>query len=196
MGAGFSTWLCPTELDRARLLDNSARIRRARTISAAAIAATLVSFVPEYGLWVMALFGIVAANLLTLDWRCGRSARPQLHIAASIVLIQAILAVAAAGSGGPDSLMLPWIVLPTAFSAARFRGAVVVADVAVGIALMLGVTVGVDAAELARHPEGVLVTAVLMISITAIVYVLSAAEVEQRGEAVLDHLTGLLNRTS
>jgi diguanylate cyclase (GGDEF)-like protein len=35
-----------------------------------------------------------------------------------------------------------------------------------------------------------------MISITAIVFVLSAAEVEQRGEAVLDHLTGLLNRTS
>jgi diguanylate cyclase (GGDEF)-like protein len=28
------------------------------------------------------------------------------------------------------------------------------------------------------------------------VFVLSAAEVEQRGEAVLDHLTGLLNRTS
>jgi len=196
MRGGFSTWLCPTELDRARLLDNSARIRRARTISAAAIGGTLVSFAPRYGLWVVALFAIVAANLVTLDWRCARSPRPQLHIAASIVLIQAILAGAAAGSGGPDSLMLPWIVLPTAFSAARFRGAVVVADVAVGIALMLGVTLGVDAGELWRQPEGVLVTAVLMISITAIVYVLSAAEVEQRGEAVLDHLTGLLNRTS
>ena len=83
--------------------------------------------------------------------------------------------------------MLPWLVLPTAFAAARFRGAVVVADVALGIALLAAAT-SVDAAETAREPEGVLVAAVLMISITAIVFVLSAAEVEQRGEAVLDSL--------
>jgi|SRR4051812_7305323 diguanylate cyclase (GGDEF)-like protein len=196
MGAGFSTWLCPTELDRARLLDNSVRIRRARTISAAAIAGTLVLFTPQYGLWTVALFAVVAVNLGTLDRRCARSMRPQLHIASSIVLIQAILAISAARSGGPDSLMLPWIVMPTAFSAARFRGAVVVADVALGIALMFAATFGVSPHELVHHPEGVLVTSVLMISVTAIVFVLSAAEVEQRGEAVLDHLTGLLNRTS
>ena len=111
------------------------------------------------------------------------------------MLVQAVLAIAAGRSGGPESQMLPWIVLPTAFSAARFRGQVVVADVALGIAL-LGATLGVSAGDVAHHPEGVLVTVVLMISITAIVFVLSAAEVEQRGEAVLDHLTGLLNRTS
>jgi diguanylate cyclase (GGDEF)-like protein len=196
MGRRIATWLCPTELDRARLLDNSARIRRARTISTVAIAATLCSFVPRYGWWTLMLFGISALNLSTVDWRCARSARPQLHIAGSIVLIQALLAICAALTGGPESLSLPWIVIPTAFSAARFRGTVVVADVALGIALMLASTLGVSASQLAHHPEGVLVTSVLMISVTAIVYVLSAAEVEQRGEAVLDHLTGLLNRTS
>jgi diguanylate cyclase (GGDEF)-like protein len=196
MRRGFSTWLCPTELDRARLLDNSVRIRRARTISMIAIAATLASFAPRYGAWTLGLLAVVAIKLALQELRCARSAQPQLHIASSIVLIQAVLAIAAVGSGGPDSQMLPWIVLPTAFAAARFRGAVVVADVALGIALLVGATLGVDAAETARNPEGVLVAAVLMISITAIVFVLSAAEVEQRGEAVLDHLTGLLNRTS
>jgi diguanylate cyclase (GGDEF)-like protein len=196
MGRRFSTWLCPTELDRARLLDNSARIRRARTISAVAIGGTLISFAPTYGLWTVVFFAIAAANLGTLERRIARSPRPQLHIASSIVLLQAILAGSAALGGGPDSVSLPWIVLPTAFSAARFRGAVVIADVVVGIVLMLGATLGVDASEVLRNPGGLLVTAVLMISITAIVFVLSAAEVEQRGEAVLDHLTGLLNRTS
>jgi len=196
MGRGFSIWLCPTELDRARLLDNSARIRRARTITAAAVGLTLASFLPRYGWWTLMLFAIVALNLGTLDRRIARTTRPQLHIAASIVLIQAILAITAAATGGPQSLELPWIVMPTAFSAARFRGTVVVADVALGIAMMLGATIGMDAAAFAHHPEGVLVSSVLMISVSAIVYVLSAAEVEQRGEAVLDHLTGLLNRTS
>jgi diguanylate cyclase (GGDEF)-like protein len=196
MGRRLSTWLCPTELDRARLLDNSVRIRRARTISSIAVGVTLISFVPTYGWWLVLLFAISAANTSTLDLRCARSCRPQLHIAASIVLVQGILAAAAAGTGGPDSLALPWIVMPTAFSAARFRGKVVVADVALGIVLMLAATLGANPSEFAHHPEGVLVTSVLMTSVTAVVYVLSAAEVEQRGEAVLDHLTGLLNRTS
>jgi diguanylate cyclase (GGDEF)-like protein len=196
MGRGFSTWLCPTELDRARLLDNSVRIRRARTISSLAVGLTLISFVPTYGWWIMVLFAISAINTTTLDARCARSRRPQLHIAASIVLIQSILAAAVALTGGPESLALPWIVMPTAFSAARFRAHVVIADVALGIGLMLAATLGTDAADLVHHPAAVLVTSVLMISVTAVVYVLSAAEVEQRGEAVLDHLTGLLNRTS
>jgi diguanylate cyclase (GGDEF)-like protein len=196
MRTGFSTWLCPTDLDRARLLDNSVRIRRARTISAVAVAGTLASFAPQYGLWTVLLFAVSAIVMGTLDWRCARSPRPQLHIAATIVLIQALLAVSAAATGGPESIALPWIVLPTAFSAARFRGTVVIAAVALGIVMMLGATLGTDAAAFAHDPGPVLVTSVLMISITAIVYVLSAAEVEQRGEAVLDHLTGLLNRTS
>jgi diguanylate cyclase (GGDEF)-like protein len=193
---GFSTWLCPTDLDRARLVDNTARIRRARTISAVAVAGTLASFAPKYGLWTVLLLAICVINMATLDWRCARSPRPQLHIAASIVLIQAVLAGSAAATGGPESLALPWIVMPTAFSAARFRGTVVIGAVALGIAMMLGATLGTDAAAFAHDPGPVLVTSVLMISITAIVFVLSAAEVEQRGEAVLDHLTGLLNRTS
>jgi diguanylate cyclase (GGDEF)-like protein len=196
MGDAFSTWLCPTELDRARLLDNSARIRRARTISAAAIAATLIWFARDQGWWTVLYLGIAALNLGTLDWRCARSTRPQLHIAGSIVLLQAILASSTALTGGPASLVLSWIVIPTAFSAARFRGAVVAADVALGIALMLSATLGTDLHAFLNDPEPLLVAAVLMISVTAIVHVLSAAEVEQRGEAVLDHLTGLLNRTS
>src|SRR3954452_12996049 len=192
----LSTWLCPSELDRARLLDNSVRIRRARTITAVAIAGTLGAFAPAYGWWADLFFAVCAANMGTLDRRIARSARPQLHIASSIVLIQGILAASVALSGGPESLALPWIVLPTAFSRARFRGAVVGADVVLGIALMLAATLGTDPSQFVHHPPPVLVTSVLIISITAIVYVLSAAEVEQRGEAVLDHLTGLLNRTS
>jgi diguanylate cyclase (GGDEF)-like protein len=196
MGTGLSTWLCPTEVDRARLLDNSVRIRRARTISSLAVGLTLISFVPTYGWWIMVLFAISTLNTSTLDARCARSPRPQLHIAATIVLIQGILAAAVAVTGGPESLALPWIVMPTAFSAARFRAHVVIAAVALGIALMLAATLGTDAGALVEDPAPVLVTSVLMISVTAVVYVLSAAEVEQRGEAVLDHLTGLLNRTS
>jgi diguanylate cyclase (GGDEF)-like protein len=196
MGRDFSAWLCPTALDRARLLDNSARLRHARLVSAVAIALTLIYFLPTYGWWTVALFAVAALNMGTVDWRVARSTRPQLHIAASVVLIQVLVAASVALSNGPASFALPWIVLPAAFAAARFRAAVVVADVALGIVLLLAATLGTNADGFVQHPAPLLVTSVLIISITAIAYVLSAAEVEQRGEAVLDHLTGLLNRTS
>src|SRR3954469_15206882 len=92
MATRLRTWLCPTELDRARLLDNSVRIRRARTITTVAIGITLAAFAPIYGWWTVLFFLISAANMGTLDRRIARSAAPQLHIAASIVLIQGILA--------------------------------------------------------------------------------------------------------
>jgi diguanylate cyclase (GGDEF)-like protein len=196
MARVLSTWLCPSELDRARLLDNSARIRRARGITAAAVALTLLSFAPTYGWWTVGFFVFAIANMGTLDGRIARSPNPQLHVAASLLQIQVILAAAVALTGGPESITLPWLVLPTAFTAARFRGVVVSAYVGIAIALLLAATIGTDPSAFAAEPGPVLIALVLLVSITTVVYVLSAAEVEQRGEAVLDHLTGLLNRTS
>jgi diguanylate cyclase (GGDEF)-like protein len=196
MARRLSVWLCPTALDRARMLDNSARLRRARGITLVAVAAALVSFAPTYGWWTLALFAVSGLNMGTVDWRIARSAYPQLHIAGSIVLMQTLLVGTVALSGGPDSIALPWLVLPTVFAAARFRGAVVTTSVVVGILLLLAATLGTDAAGFLHRPGPALVAAVLLVSITSAVYVLSAAEVEQRGDAVLDHLTGLLNRTS
>jgi diguanylate cyclase (GGDEF)-like protein len=196
MSRRLSAWLCPTALDRARMLDNSDRLRHARMITLAAVAATLLSFAPTYGWWTLALFAVGAINMATIDWRIARSPNPQLHIASGIVLMQVILAGTVALGGGPESLALPWLVLPTVFAAARFRGVVVAADIIIGMLLMLAATLGTDAAGFVDHPGPVIVSAALLTSITAAVYVLSAAEVEQRGDAVLDHLTGLLNRTS
>jgi diguanylate cyclase (GGDEF)-like protein len=196
MARRLSAWLCPTALHRARMLDNSARIQRARAITVVAVAVTLLSFAPTYGWWTLVLFGLAGLNMGTLDRRIARSAHPQLHVAASLVIIQGVLAAAVALSGGPDSIVLPWLVMPTAFSAARFRGAVVVADVVIGVIMMLAATLGTDASGFLHRPGPVLIATVLLISVTAAVYVLSAAEVEHRGDAVLDHLTGLLNRSS
>jgi diguanylate cyclase (GGDEF)-like protein len=196
MSRRLSAWLCPTALHRARMLDNSERLRRARGITLVAVAAALVSFAPTYGWWTLALFAVSGLNMGTVDWRIARSAYPQLHIAASIVLMQALLLGTVALSGGPDSIALPWLVLPTVFAAARFRGAVVATGVVIGMLMLLAATLGTDADGFIQRPGPVLISAVLLVSVTAAVYVLSAAEVEQRGDAVLDHLTGVLNRTS
>ena len=196
MARRLAHWLCPTELDRARMLDNSPRMHRARMITAGAVGLALLYFTPEYGWWTVVLFALALANLLTLDRRIAASSLPELQVAASIVLMEALLAGAVALSGGAASLALPWLVFPAAFSAARFRGPVVLAFVGVAMAMMLAAVAGADPAGFLDDPAPTLISAVLLIGVTACVYVLSAAEAEQRAGAGLDHLTGLLNRTS
>src|SRR2546421_11922041 len=44
-----ATWLCPTALDRARLLENSRRVSRARSITSAAIGLCLIYAAPAFG---------------------------------------------------------------------------------------------------------------------------------------------------
>src|SRR3954463_4181886 len=89
-------WLCPTELDRAKMSDSSSRMHRARVITAGAVGAALIYFAPEYGWWTLVLFGVALANLLTLDRRIAASAYPELHVAFSLVLMEAILTAAVA----------------------------------------------------------------------------------------------------
>jgi len=192
----LAQWLCPTELDRARMLDSSPRMQRARLITAGAVGVTLIYFAPEYGWWTLVLFGVALANLLTLDRRIAASAMPELHVASSLVLMEAILAAAVALSGGPESLALPWLVFPAAFSAARFRGSVTLVFVGLAVAMMLTATAGVDLDAFLARPAPVLIAAVLLVGVSACVHTLNAAEAEQREGAGLDHLTGLLNRTS
>ena len=191
-----ATWLCPEPVDRQRVLDNMGRVRRARMIAGAAIGFALVLYAPRYGWWTLLLFALAAVNNLTLDARCVRSPKPEYHVAFNVVCTQAILAAAIALSGGPKSLAMPWIVIPTAIAAARFRARVVMAGVGTGMILLLAATFGVDPHGALAHPDGLVVSITLLAAITACVFALSSAEIEHRGQSTLDPLTGLLNRAA
>lgn len=188
------TWLCPGEFDRARLLENSRRISRARSIASLAVALCLIYAAPTYGWWLVGLFAVSAINNQTLEWRMRRSARPEYHVACSIVLSQALIAVAAAFTGGPRSVILPLVAVPTAFAATRFRLRVSLVASGVAIAFVGVATLGMHPAETIAHPMGLMAAVALMIGISAAACALNGAELESRTNAVLDPLTGLLNR--
>ncbi|MFL5780098.1 MAG: diguanylate cyclase [Thermoleophilaceae bacterium] len=196
MYARTGAWLCRDELERSRVVDNGARVTRARTVAAASVGATLLLFAPMFGWWTLVLFALSVLNTQTVDHRIARSARPERHVAFSIIWSQLILAAAVALSGGPHSPAMPWLVVPTAFAATRFRRDVVLAAVASAVLMLLVATFAVAPAQTLAHPEALVVAVALLVSITAVVAALSGAEVEQRTESVLDPLTGLLNRAA
>ena len=188
------SWLCPTEIDRARILDNNERVRRARGITAGALGLALVVLAPWVGWWTLALFAAAAANFLTLDHRLGKSEHPERVAAVSLIYTEAVIAVGVAFSGAGSSPILPWMAVTLVLAAARFRREVVAAGTGLALLMMLVVTVGVDPAGTFDDPELLIATAALAIGVAGAVGAIQSAEIHHRGQSVLDPLTGLLNR--
>ncbi len=189
------SWLCPTELDRARVAEASPRVRRAREIAAGACGLVLIVSGPWLGWWTLGLFAIAVANLATLEWRLKRTDRPERVAAQSLCLITALFATGVALSGGPQSPALPWLVIPVGMAATRFRAPVIWAYAALTGLVTVAVTAGIDPAGTADEPTLVMVTLSLLVGLAAITSALTGAELTYRDAAVLDPLTGLLNRT-
>ena len=193
--ASVSTWLCPTEFDRARVLDNSTRVRRARIVGAAAIGVALIALLPWFGGWMLVLFAASAVNLLTLDRRMARSDHPELVVAFSLLFTEILLGGGVALSGAGQSPALPWMAVPVGLAAARFRRRVMFSGAAIGLALMALATVAVDPGS-ASPPTYLIAAVALMVSVVGIADALQSAELNYRTESVLDPLTGVLNRKS
>ncbi len=190
------SWLCPTELDRRRVLDSNARVRRVRLVGSGAVGAALLAAAPWIGWWTLALFALALVNFLVVDVRIRRSERPERVSASAIVVTMLLIGAGVVLSGGPHSVALPWMVLPAAMTAARFRPRVVVAGVALTVAIMLAATLGSDPHATLADPAPLVATLALLVGVVSIVWALQAAELHHRGEAMIDPLTGLFNRTA
>jgi diguanylate cyclase (GGDEF)-like protein len=194
--ASSGTWLCPTELDRARLLDMEARIARPRALMYAALAVGLASTIPWVGWWPMIPVTLQLIIYAALRPLIAKSARPEYMVAATVLSSQVLLGTGIALSGGPRSpgialMLLPLVTLPARFSA---RG--VWTGLAVAVVVLLGSTVAFDPAGFAVDPTYVTAGLCASVGLTVFAQFLMSSEMRQRSSAILDPLTGLLNRTS
>ncbi|HEY2936793.1 MAG TPA: diguanylate cyclase [Gaiellaceae bacterium] len=189
-----TSWLCPTPLDRARVLETNERIRRPRVLGLMLLVVASAAASPWLG-WVP-----VGATLATLvvgalaNRRVPRSRRPELLVLGLITIDAALLGVAAAASGGPTSPMLTLNAVVVTAAAAYFR--------ARGVAVVCGVAItAILAASLVPHPGRLLEHPALPILTIAMVGALAVhqrvgvlAELDHRRRSVVDPLTGALNR--
>ncbi len=188
------TWLCPTVFDRERLIDMETKMGPARTLMFGCLGLGLLSGIPWFGGWILLLmlWVVVFYRLLT-PW-IARSARPEYPIALSVVHAQVMLGVAVALTGGPRSPALPMLLLAVVLLPARFNGRGVIAGVGLTVVVILGATVGVDPSGYAHDPTYVNASLATLGGLASVSYVLMHSEREQRSDATVDPLTGLLNR--
>jgi len=188
------SWLCPTELDRSRVIDANDRVRTIRKVGSGAIGVALVISAPWLGWWTLILFALSALNFINVDLRMPRSRHPERVSVCAILITLALIAAGVALSGGPHSPALPWLVLPAGMVAARFRPRVVIAGLALTVLVILAVTLGLDPRATIDDPVPVFTTLALLTAVVSIVWAIETAELHNRDEAILDPLTGLANR--
>jgi diguanylate cyclase (GGDEF)-like protein len=188
------SWLCPTELDRSRVVDASERVRMIRAVGSGAVGVALIAVGPWIGWWTLVLFALSLLNFLNVERRIHTSAHPERVSAWAILITMLLIGVGIAISGGPRSPALPWMVLPAGMVAARFRPQVVIAALGLTVAIVLVTTVGVHPRWTIEDPAPLIATLALLAGVVSIVWALQAAELHHRDEAIIDPLTGLLNR--
>ena len=191
-----TSWLCPSELDRQRVVDANRRVRTIRLVGSGVVGLALLLAAPWVGWWTLVLFALAMLNFLNVERRIHKSAHPERVSAWAIVITMLLIGVGVGLSGGPRSVALPWMVLPAAMVAARFRPQVVLAGVALTIAFVLAATLGSDPRATLADPAPLVATLALLGGVVSIVWALQAAELHHRGEAMIDPLTGLFNRAA
>ncbi len=188
------SWLCPTPVERERLLEMEKKIGTSRAVMFVAVAIGLFLAIPWYGpLTLLPLAWVVVSYPLLRPW-VARSARPEFPLMAAVLNAQVTIGIAISVTGGPHSPALPFLMLAIVTVSARFSQRGVIVGASASVAVLLAATVGVAPSQYLADPALVNACVVTVIGLAAGLFALQRDAVRQRTHAVLDPLTGLLNR--
>src|SRR4029077_3841816 len=192
--ASSRSWLCRYDFDRERMLDMEQRVRPVRQRSLAILAVALVACGPWLGWWP-ALFLVPAAlRFGAADLLMPRIARPELLMFAAWIGSGLVIGGAVGLSGGPRTPTMAWLAIPVITLSSRFPMRGVIAGVAVNILILLAVAFGVDSRAVIDDPVLVIAPLALLLCVAVLSTPLMRSDIQHRSDAVIDQLTGMLNR--
>lgn len=178
------------------MLDMEERVRPVRRRAAAIMALAILAARPWLGWWPLVFVVCILSCFAAADRLMPRLARPELLMfgawAGSALTIA--LAVALSGDLGVSALSLMAIPVITLSSRFSMRGVVV--GVAISIVLSLTVAFGVDQHAVVANPVLLIIPVALILCAAVLTTPLMRSDIQHRGDALIDELTGMLNRTA
>src|SRR5215207_8715247 len=184
------------QLRRERLLDMETRIGVFRRRAFVVLALALLASGPWIGFW----FLIPLAAALVASTIADRLVRTRTHAhrwaAAGWCISGVMIAGSIALTGVAGSPAVMWMALPAVTLGARFELRGVVSGVAFLIALLVLSTMALDPQAVLARPDALIFAIALVIATAIFSGATQASDREHRREAVLDPLTGLLNRAA
>ncbi|MBJ7332522.1 MAG: GGDEF domain-containing protein [Solirubrobacteraceae bacterium] len=188
------------EATRLRHLDNEARLRPVLGVLALFGAAAMVAAVFVAPLWTV---GVAVGTTLAIGFvsaltqhRLRHSPHPEAWLAIEQIVGTLALCVVLAVTGGLESAATGLMALALALVGARFQGRRLIGMAVLNITMLLGACFIADPQSFIDDGPALYTWIATMIGVTALTTILSHSERNARADAVLDPLTGMLNRSA
>ncbi len=194
--AGERLELGDDHLRRERLLDMEQRIRPYRLATFGVLGLSLLISGPILGWWWLIPLAAALGAFYAGDKLRANSDRPERWAAVTWGVSPLMIAVSVALTGAAGSPAAAWFALPAVTLGARFENRGVVVGVAYTAALLLASTVGLDPSGASDDPLPIVFAFALTLAVALLGGALVQSDRDHRREAVLDPLTGLLNRSA
>jgi diguanylate cyclase (GGDEF)-like protein len=176
------------------MLDMEERVRPIRQRALAILAVALIACGPWLGWWPALFLVPAAACFAFADRMMPRVAKPELLMFGAWIGSGLVIGGAVALSGGPDQPTLSWLAIPVITLSSRFPMRGVVVGVIINGLILLAVAFGVDAHQVIHDPVYVIAPLALLACVAVLSTPLMRSDIQHRSDAVIDQLTGMLNR--
>jgi diguanylate cyclase (GGDEF)-like protein len=190
------SWLISDGMDRERMLDMDRLVAPVRRKSFAVMAVALLMCGPWLGWWTLAPLAVAGVLFTLADRAIERVSHPEYLLFAAWAGSQLIIATAVPLTGGPHSPAMGWFAIPIVTLSARFPTRGVILGLTVTVLMMVAVAFGADAHAVLAKPPLLIMPMALCIAVAILSTALMRSDVIHRSEAVIDPLTGMLNRNS
>ncbi len=189
-----ASWLIGDEMDRERMLDMDRLVAPVRQRSFIVIAAALLICGPWLGWWTIIPLALAGVVFKLADAALERVTHTEYLLLAAWTVSQVMIVTSVALTGGPTSPAMSWFAIPIVTLSARFPVRGVIAGVVVTVVMLLVVAFGVNAHAVLTHPPLLIMPLALTIAVAILSTALMHSDVRHRSEAIIDQLTGMLNR--
>ncbi len=170
------------------------RVRPVRRRAFVILAVAIAGAGPWVGWWPLLFLIPSLACFAAADHFLTRVARPELVMFAAWIGSELTIAGAISLEGGTHVVALSWLAIPVITLSSRFSMRGVVAGVAIALVLLLAVCFGVQTHTVLESPQIVIAPLALILCVAVLSTPLMRSDIEHRSDAVIDQLTGMLNR--
>ena len=171
------------------------RLKPYRLAAFGVLGLALVASGPTFGWWWIIPLAAALAAFSVGDRLRGNSPHPERWAAVSWGISPLMIAVSVALTGGHESPALPWMALPAVTLGARFGNRGITIGL-VWIVALMGAAAALDFSGFLDDPLLMVFSVALTLAVTLLGGALVQSDRDHRREAVIDPLTGLLNRSA
>ena len=182
--------------ERERMLDMDRRLRPVRQRTFLVLAGALALAAPWTGWWTLGPLALAWVLFRTTEGRINQTSHPEYWMFGAWAGAEIIIAASILLTGDSAVSMLALLAVPVVTLSARFSSRGIWIGVALAILLIVAVAMIADSRGVIGDPPLVIAPVAVVVAASLLSTALMRSDVEHRDKAILDPLTGLLNRSS